>query len=370
MPEVEVATAIAHFGRDAWDALFPGEVETYDYLSAVEAAGLPGFDWRYLGVRHQGRLVAAAPAFLTDYPLETTLEGTPRRLLSGARRAVPGLLTLRLACLGSPCAETASVGFRPSVPPQARAGLAQRLLAGLASEAQRTRCALVGVKDVAAPDQAMWDAAAGPLGLRPLPGQPTADLDIDFASLDGYLARLSPGVRKDMRRKLRALDQVRIEVRDSLDGVLDRVIALYAETRARATMQFEELTPAYFTEVLRRMPGRAFCVLYFQGEDLLAVNLLLQDHGVLLDKFFCMEAARGRPLNLYFLSWFTNVRLCLERGLSRYRSGQAAYETKLKLGCRLTRTSLYFRHRHPVVNGALRLAAPLFGADPTQRRAA
>ncbi|HEY3696462.1 GNAT family N-acetyltransferase [Phenylobacterium sp.] len=370
MPEVEVAAAIAQFGREAWDAVFPGEVEAYDYLSAIEASGLPGFRWRYLGVRETGRLVAAAPAFLTDYPLETTLEGAPRRLLAAARRMAPDLLTLRLACLGSPCVETASAGFHPQVPAGERPRLAQRLLEGLAAEAQRARCTLLGLKDVAAPDQGLWDAAARPLGFRPLPGQPVADLDIDFADLDAYLARLSPGVRRDMRRKLRSLGAVRIEVRETLDGLLDRVSALYAETRARAEMQFEELTPAYFSEVLRRMPGRAFAVLYFQGEDLLAVNLLLQDHGVLLDKFFCMEAARGRPLNLYFLSWFTNVRLCLERGLTRYRSGQAAYETKLKLGSRLTRTSLYFRHRHPVVNGALRLAAPLFGADPTQRRAA
>jgi len=97
---------------------------------------------------------------------------------------------------------------------------------------------------------------------------------------------------------------------------------------------------------------------------------LLQGEGVLLDKYFLMDAARGRPLNLYFLSWFTNVRLCLERGLTRYQSGQAAYHNKLRLGSRLTRTSIYFRHRNPVFNAVMQRFAPLFAADPTVERTA
>jgi hypothetical protein len=135
-------------------------------------------------------------------------------------------------------------------------------------------------------------------------------------------------------------------------------------------MALEDLTPAYFQGVLRRMSGRAFCTLYWQGDELLAVNLLLQDGDTLLDKFFCMDAERGRSLNLYFLSWFTNVRLCLERGLKRYFSGQAGYENKLRLGSTLTRTANYFRHRNALVNGGLRLVAPLFAADPIPRQAA
>jgi predicted N-acyltransferase len=164
---------------------------------------------------------------------------------------------------------------------------------------------------------------------------------------------------------LRALPRVRIEFRTEIDDVLDRVMALYAQTRARADMSFENLTADYFRGVTRQMGARAFYVLYFQGDELLAANLLLQDDAVLLDKYFLMDAERGRSLNLYFLSWFTNVRLCLERGLERYESGQAAYQNKLRLGSRLTRTSIYFRHRNAVVNGAMQLFAPLFAADPT-----
>ena len=368
MSEVRVIDALAQVEPRAWERLFPGELEGYDYLSAVEASGLEGFRWRYLVVEEQGRLLAAAPAFLTEYPLDTTLTGPARRVADGLRRVAPDALTLRLACIGSPCTETARLGFDPAVTEHDKPQLLRQILAGLEQTAARERCGLLGIKDVAEGDSGLWSAAAP--GYRAVASLPSAGLDIDFASMDRYLERLSPATRKDMRRKLRALGQVRVELRTSIDDVLDQVMALYAETRARAEMALEDLTPAYFQGVLQRLGGRAFCTLYWQGDDLLAVNLLLQDGKTLLDKFFCMNAERGRPLNLYFLSWFTNVRLCLERGLSHYRSGQAGYENKLRLGSRITRTSNYFRHRNALLNGGLRLVAPLFAADPLAERAA
>ena len=370
MPEAWVAESLADVDRAAWDGLFPGVPERYDYLLAVERAGLPDFQWRYVMVREGETLLAAAPAFLTEYALETTLTGAPRRILEGARRLVPGALTLRLACIGSPCTTTAGLGFAPHVRDDERPGLLRLLLEAFEREAARARCGLYASKDVTAPDRPLWDAATRPLGYRPMASLPIADLDIDFASMDAYFARLTYSARKDMRRKLRALDALRVEIRSNVDDVADRLMVFYEQTRARADMSFEHLTADYFRGVTRQMGERAFYVLYFKGEELLAANLLLQDGGVLLDKYFLMDAERGRPMNLYFLSWFTNVRLCLERGLGCYRSGQAAYENKLRLGSRLTRTSIYFRHRNPAVNGVMRLFAPLFAADPTAGLAA
>ena len=368
MPELRVIASLAGVDRDRWNRLFSGTLENHDYLMAVEEAGLEGFRWRYLLLEEGGDLLAAAPAFLTAYALETTLMGPARRVADGLRRVAPEALTLRLACIGSPCTETAMLGFDPAVAEPQKARLLGQMLAGFEQAAAQERCSLLGIKDVREDDRPLWDLAAP--GHRAIASLPSAHLDIDFASLEDYLRRLSPGTRKDMRRKLRALERLRIEVRFEIDDVIDRVMALYSETRARAEMALEDLTPAYFQGVLRRMGGRAFCTLYWQGEDLLAVNLLLQDGDTLLDKFFCMDAARGRPLNLYFLSWFTNVRLCLERGLKRYQSGQAGYENKLRLGSALTRTANYFRHRNVLLNSGLRLVAPLFAADPTPRRAA
>lgn len=363
MLEARAVESLAAIDRDAWDALFPSQIERYDYLAAVEAAGLEGFAFRYVLVEWNGRLVAAAPAFITRYALETTVDGGARAVLHAVGRIAPGLVALRLACLGSPCTETAQLGIAEDLrEPLERDALVGALLQAFESAARAARCSLVAIKDIPAPQAGMWNAALHQAGYHTMPGLPLADLDIDFPNIDAYLARLSPATRKDMRRKLKSARSVRVEVRRDLRGLEDQVLALYAETRARGDLQFETLTPAYFTGVLDRMGERAACVLYVVDDRLLAANLVLIDEGVLLDKFFCM-AAEGRAHNLYFLSWFTNVGLCLERGLARYQSGQAAYANKLRLGSRLTPVTMRFRHLNRVADTLLRLVSPLLAPE-------
>lgn len=319
MPEAarqaRVVRSIGEIGREAWDTCFPGALEGYDYLAAVEAAGLAGFDWRYAVVEEGGAVVAAAPGFFTDYSLDTTLTDLGRRLVAATRKIAPRAFTVRMACLGSPCTEDVGLGFAPQVPAGRKAELLHALLQAFETAAAQAGCWLLAIKDAPEADRAVWTEATRQIGYQPTPGMPTAVLPIDFADLDGYFARLSHATRKDMRRKLKTLAALRVEVVHDLAGLEPRILELYRQTRERSDLQFEDLTAAYFAGVLRRMGERALCVLYWAGDELVGFNLLLQDGETLLDKFFCMESARGPALNLYFVSWFTNVRLCLERGL-------------------------------------------------------
>jgi predicted N-acyltransferase len=254
--------------------------------------------------------------------------------------------------------------MHPGIPRPRHSELRSSLLQAFEMDAIRAGASLLAIKDLPEPEREAWGPVLEKRGYSHVGGLPVACLDIDFTSVESYLARLSSGTRRDMRRKLRSALQLRIEVVHDISPHLDRVMALYRSTRARAQMRFEDLTATYFQGVPARMGANAFHVLYWRGDDLLATNLLLQGGDTLIDKFFCMDPQGGRDLNLYFISWFTNIQLCLERGLALYQSGQAAYADKLRLGCRLLRTSMQFRHRNRVVHAMLRLAAPMLDAEP------
>lgn len=370
MFETRVVTSLDDLPRADWDALFGDALEGFDYLRAIEGAGLDGFAWRYVVVWRDDRLVAAVPAFIADYRLETTFDASGRKVAEQVRRLAPRIMTPKLGCLGSPCTEAATVGFAPNLAEADRPAVFAALIAAFGQDAMRAGCSLLGVKDADAAQADLWSRALADAGYSAVPGQGIADLAIDFADVEAYLAKLSPGARKDMRRKLRARDKVRIELRADLGEYLPRAMALYHQTLARADAQLETLTPAFFANLAEHMPGRAAFVLYFVGDDLLAFNLLLEDGEVLLDKFFCMEAERGRAYNLYFLSWFFNIERCLAHGLKRYRSGQANLGDKVRLGSRLTPAAMYFKHRNGLLNGALRVLAPLVMGDPMEGLAA
>ena len=363
-PIAEVHFSIRAIGHDAWNACFHGQVEDYDCLLAIEEAGIDGFEWRYITVVEDGRVSAAMPVFLCPYVLDTTLEdGRLRRAMRRVRQRFPGFLTLRLACLGSPCTETGAIGFHPDVPAERREALFSELLSFFEELAATEGCSLMGIKDIPEPVTAEFGGLLSGRGYASIGGLSTAWLDVNFKTIDEYLARLSSGTRKDMRRKLKSFEQVRVEMRTDFGDFLPEVMALYHDTRNRSEWQFEELTPDYFKGILARMPGRSFCAFYFVEDRLLAANLIVHDEHIAIDKFFCMDGEAGRPYNLYFLSWFTNLRYCLEHGIGRYQSGQAYYENKVRLGSQLTANTMFFRHRNPVLQKILRLVSPLFSTD-------
>ena len=371
MVEFRVLGSLHEIDKQQWDVCFAGEVENYDYLLAVEESAITGFSFKYLTAWENRTLRAVTPMFLNNYSLDTTLQGVGKKLVANIKNAFPKLLTLKLACLGSPCTERGGVGFHPHLNEPEKDILFAELLGYFETYAASQGCRLLGIKDIPEPFHQRFGAHFQGAGFSTMPAMPTAWLDIDFASLDDYLRRrLSSGTRKDMRRKLRSFDHVRVECKTAIDDVLPKIMTLYFDTRNRSEWQFEELTPGYFQGVLARMPERSFCTLYYVGDQLLAANLLIHDKHTLIDKFFCMNAEHGRTYNLYFLSWFTNVRYCLKHGLIRYQSGQAYYENKLRLGSRLTRNAIYFKHRNVLAQGLLRFAAPLLAADETLKLSA
>lgn len=355
-----VAGAITAFAKDDWNRCFPGALEDWDYHRAVEEAGLPGFTWRYFAVMEGAALLAVVPAFLTSYRLDTTLQGGAKRLTDRLVRRFPNALSIRLACLGSPVTETCRVGFAPHVAEPDKPALLAMVIETLRAFAREQRIGLLAVKDARDEDAALWQPALA--GFARMAGLPSAALPVPFASFDDYLRSLSAGTRKDMRRKLRSESAIRIESRAAVDDVMDRMMALYEETVARSDLQFERLPAAYFTNVLKRMPGRARCVLYWRDAELLAFNLVLESPERLIDKFIGTGAA-ARAHNIYFLSWMENIRRCIAGGVPVYESGQAGYAVKVRLGSTLSLNWNYFRHLNPAVNVALRLVARLVRLD-------
>ncbi|MBF0562500.1 MAG: GNAT family N-acetyltransferase [Alphaproteobacteria bacterium] len=361
-PVIAIHASITEIGADAWDRCFPEALETYAYYQAVETVGIPGFSWRYISVRDGEAVLAVAPVFLTAYRLDTTAQGWVRRLALGLARVAPGLLALRLACLGSPVTEICQVGFAPDVPGETQEALAETVLDGLNRVAAGEGIGLLGVKEI--PVNAVpLIAALRRRGWAEMTALPSAELALAHATFDDYLATLSRATRKDMRRKLKSAAALRIERRTVIDDVLPRIKVLYDQTRAGGDFQFEDLPAAYFQAVLTHLPGRASCFLYWYEDELLGFNLLLESHDHMLDKFIGMDQERGRTFNLYFVSWLNNVRYCIEHGCHRYQSGQGGYAVKLRLGSTLVANALYFRHRRAVVNALLRLVSRLVEPD-------
>lgn len=368
MISVETHRSIRKIPQTEWDACFPGDPECWAYYLAIEEAGLPAFAWGYFTVREAGRVIAVAPAFMTEYHLATTVQGPAKIALAPLLRLFGKVLALPLLCLGSPHADKCHLGFSPGVSPETRRASAERLLAELGRFAEAQGIGLLAAKDVADSDlaQGVGEAFAA-AGFMRQPGLPNTLLELR-GDEGAYLSGLSSAARREVRRKLKGASPVRVEERRGAAALefVPQIVALYEGQRSRSGVdfdQFETLTPAYFRGVLERLGDAAVVFVYLYEGVPIAFNLCCHTRRKFIDKFIGFSLPRARTFNLYVLSWMTNVRYCIAHGIPILQTGQTGYAMKLRLGSELRRNWIFFRHRNPVINWVLRLAGPLLAAD-------
>jgi predicted N-acyltransferase len=359
---LRVADSITAFAPDDWDRCFPGELETWGYYRATEDAGLEGFTFRYYGLEEDGQLLAAVPGFRMTYRLDTTVKpGRIKSLLERLTLWFPKIMILRMAALGSPVAERCHLGFAPEVSETRHPALLALLRAAFEQDAAEAGYSFLVIKD--APEaEALWrNEVVETYGH--MASLPTAWLPIEGPDLDGYLKTLSKATRKNVRRKLKSRNEVRVEFRQEIGDILPLVSGLYQQALERSGLQFENLPAPWFTLVSQHMGETAGYFLYWVGSELAGFNLVLQDSTRLLDKFVGFDGVLGPQHNLYVLSWMVNVEHCLEKGLTIYQSGQDEYATKRHLGCRFAANDIWFRHARPIPHLLLRLASRILRFD-------
>jgi hypothetical protein len=202
-----------------------------------------------------------------------------------------------------------------------------------------------------------------------LEGQALAWVPIDFESGDDYLARLSPGRRKDIRRKLRArsgleVEQVSTGSRAFDDPALrDAFYALYLEVYAQSEIHFDRLSRAFFDALLQDATSGGIVFVYRQGGRMIGWNLCFVVGEALVDKYVGFAYPAAREYNLYFVSWMHNLEYARQRELCCYIAGWTDPEIKAHLGARFTFTRHAVRPRNRVLRAILRRLSGHFESD-------
>ena len=325
-----------------------------------------------------GHSAQGMPVFVAPFDLLTTADDTLRRRIAG----LPGyrrwghLLRWRTRFAGTTVSEYAPL---PSgVDPVA---LAQGLKGAYGRE-----CRLLIVKDIAqdspllgAADNAYaraFASACAAAGFVLLEGQALAWVPIDFGSNDEYLARLSSGRRKNIRRKLRSLAELQIEavptgdVRFREEATLAAFQALFDNVYAQSEIHFDRLDAAFFRAVLQDGGSGGVVFVYRHAGEMIGWNLCYEHAGKLVDKYVGFAYPQAREHNLYFVSWMHNLDYARRRGLSHYVAGWTDPEVKAFLGARMTFTRHAVYARNPLLRALLRRLGHHFESDRNWQAAA
>jgi predicted N-acyltransferase len=186
-------------------------------------------------------------------------------------------------------------------------------------------------------------------------GQALAYVSIDFKSEDEYLSRLSYARRKNIRRKMRARSDLRIEIiqtgcaRLNNGRFLQELYDLYLNVYRQSETHFDKLTAEFFSAVFKDQSLDGHLFLYYTAETLIGFNLCFIHSGMLIDKYVGFRYPAAREYNLYFVSWMTNLAFALSRKLTHYIAGWTDPEIKAYLGAQFTFTQHAVYVRNPLL---------------------
>jgi hypothetical protein len=365
----QIIAGVGELDEVAWTTCYPDHAEGWQYYSACECGAVEGMRTAAIVLRDVEGFVAAAPLFEVSYRLDTSVQsGVIRRISDFVARHFPKLMVeWRLLGVGSPYADQCHIAFRPGLTRTHRDAAFAALIGEVEAEAKRRRASLIAYKDLLADEYNLAQVPISHARYVKIASLPMAVLEINATDIDGYLARLSPSTRKDIRRKLKAArGAVTIERRSDISDIAGIIEELYESTRQSSAVSydaFEELPQGYFRTVSERLKDGVIFILYWVNGELAAFNMLLLEPGRVIDKFLGMRYPLARDHNLYAVSWMENVRYCLETGRRQLQTGQTAYAAKLRYGSHLVPSALYVKHQNRAVNRVIRWVAPLIAFD-------
>lgn len=362
----DIVAGLSALDAASWPATSCSNAEGIHYHAACEvSAAADGTAPLAAAVTDSRGLAMAAPLFSLTYRLDTPFQGSLGAWTSRLVDRFPGLLALGLLGVGSPMADHCHFVRRDWLSASEGTTAHALLIDAVEREARRRKAAVIVFKDVAPEDEMLVGTLLAAKGFTRLASLPVAVADVGDTE-DAYLARLSNATRKDIRRKLKSRDGIRIERRNDIAGLEDQIAALYRSTQENSKLRygdFEELPRGYFTEVARRLSKDAVFQLYWVGDRLAAFNLLLVGADRVVDKFLGMAYPLAREHNLYVVSWMENLRFCREIGRPLLQTGQTAYASKLRMGSRLVPSAIYAKHTNGLLNRGLAAVAPWLALD-------
>jgi predicted N-acyltransferase len=353
---IHIANRIEDIPPDDWHSVYPETMEGYNFLNTLDKSGLKEFTFYYIMVYNNKRPVAAAPGFLMEYSLDTSINGPLRQVSNRIKKIAPNIFGVKTLVCGMPLGP-GRIGITEN-----RNDVLKAILRKMEHIAKKKNASIVAFKDF---DSSYADML-GPLqkeGFTKFDSLPNTELNICFKDFDGYLQTLSAASRYDFRRKFKKLPKdlnITLEAVGAIDGkTLEDVYRLYMNVVKKHEMGFEILPIGFFKHISDNLQKHAKFFLWRIDGELAAFNLCLVSEDVFMVYYIGLDYAIAHKYHLYFLTFRDLVNWCIENKIKKFEMGYKGYDTKRRLGFDLIPLYIYAKLRNRMLRPVFNLFCQL-----------
>ena len=227
MYKVEWVDSVADIPAQLWEACFPFPYEGRWWYEALEQAGLQDqFIFKYGVVSENGQLLAIAPAFVMNVPIELVIPPALLPIFKLAGKLFPSLLYQRTFFIGSPCSDEGRVGaVKDANMSLILAAIHQSML----EQAEQLGATMRVWKDFANEHQQAF-VKLMEKGLFHLVSFPGTSLPLAGNTKDDYIASIKSSRRNKLKKKLKQAHDAPVYVEilhRPNDQVLQEIFGLF-----------------------------------------------------------------------------------------------------------------------------------------------
>ncbi len=346
----KVVRKISDIPAGDWNQIFPDVLESYDFFKTLDESNLEQFSFYYIMVYDRSVPVGAAPCFIMNYSLDTSISGPLKRITNSIKKRMPNIFNIKALICGTPLGQgRMGLGGNPDY--------VHVIVRRMEQIAKKNKAAIIAFKDF----DKTYNKALDPLrkkGFSKLTSLPWTELDIVYKNFEEYMKTLSGATRYDLRRKFKKVDNhvaIDLEIVSTLEeDVLIDLYKLYLDIVERHDMQFEVLSIDFFRNISKVMPKHVKYFLWRIDGKLAAFLFCLVSKDVMIDYYVGFDYSIAHTYHLYFIKFRDTINWCIKHGIKKYEMGTTGYEPKRRLGLDFVPLYIYTRLRNrtlrPVFN--------------------
>ncbi len=183
------------------------------------------------------------------------------------------------------------------------------------------------------------------------------DVPAEWSSFEDYLASLNKKYRKPARNVIKAVDEGagEVVVLNSLSDDSTRMHELYAAVAHRADVRLAEMPAEFLPALAESLGSDRFAAIGIRVDDVLAGYVtVLKDGETAIGYYLGLDYEVNDRLPLYHRLLYSVIEQAIAWQCRRVSFGRTALEPKARLGCHPVSTSVWIRHRVPIVNLVVR----------------
>ena len=308
-----VEPLVLHHTSETPPGFLSQEVLGEAFYAATKEREIPGFEFGYLVATRSGKTVATVPYFLTDFKLNTMLEG-------GWLKRLLGDTGFRMACVGHPCTPFGRIDGAPSSE-----------LMDLVFDCLKQYAPVVSLKG--------FSKHFPVTGFVQVKGLPVAVMTVN----KNHWKKMSSARRRNLQRKRKKASALSFDVTEGLPEHLHTIVyGLYLQTLARSTIHFDQLSLDYFVSTAKISQ---YVFAYLDAEVVGFIQTVRKGEE-LVALYVGFDEVNNQLHGIYFALGIRLVDMAIEMDCSILDLGETHYAFKKALGCELQGTWVYFRFKN------------------------